>query len=172
MLPSFCGRLLAGGANAGKLEGMAQGGVPAFLGDLAFEALDHAFVDGLDFVAGAADEVMMMVMAILRLDFVAGGAIDPGDALDEFFFFEDRDEAEDGGEVAAARADFLVNIGEGEGDGTGIEQLDDGDAAMGRAQAVLAQPSGGVDRVRMIVPVFAHSYLYHRKPGWARMRLQ
>lgn len=94
---------------------MAQAGVAAFPGDLALEALDDAFVEGLDFMAGAADEIMMVVVAVLGPDFVASGAVDPRDALDEFLVLEDGDEAEDGGEVAAVGVDFFVDVGEGEG---------------------------------------------------------
>ena len=156
---------MAGGADAGELEGVAESGVAAFLGDLAFEALDDAFIDGLDFVAGAADEIVMVMMAVARADFVARGAVDPRDALDEFLFLQDGDEAEDGGEIAAFGVDFLMDIRKGEGDGAGIKQLDDGDAAMCGAQAVFTQPRGGIDRMRVLVVVFGHSYLYHRKWG-------
>ncbi len=104
-----------------------------------------------------------MLMPIACPDFVAGGSIDPRNALDEFLFLKDGDEAENGGEVAALGPHLFVDIGEGEGNLARIEQLNDGDASMGGAQAVLPQPRRGVDGVRM--RVFTHSYLYHKNVG-------
>ena len=136
---------------------MAERGISAFLGDLVLEALNHAILDRLHFVAGAADQVVMMMMAVLRADFVPGRAIDPRDTLDQFFIFENRDEAEDGGEVAAFRAHLFVDVGQGKRNRAGVEQAHNGDAAVCRTQAVLPQPRGGVDGVRC--PMFAHDYL-------------
>ena len=132
--------LLAGGADAGELKGMAETGIAALFGDLVFEALDDAFIEGLDLVAGAADQVVMVMMAVLGANFVACGAVDPRDALHKFLFFQDGDEAKDGGEIAALGADFFVDIGEGEGNGAGVEELHDGDATVCGAQAVFTKP--------------------------------
>ena len=152
-------RLLALGADAGQLQRVAEAGVAPFLGDLVFEALDDAFVDGFDLMAGPADQVVMVVVAIGVADFVTGGAIDPGDALDQFLFLEDGDEAEDGGEITALGADFLVNFGEGEGDGAFLQQTHDGHAPVRGPQPVLSQPRGGIGAVRVRMRVFTHTYL-------------
>ncbi len=138
---------------------MADAGVAPLFGNLVLESLDHAFIDGLDLVAGAADQVMVMMMAITRANFMPGRSVDPGDPLHELFFFEDRNEPEDGGEIAAFRAHLLVDIGQGEGNRAGIEQSNDGNASMGGTQAVFPQPRCGVDGVRS--RMCAHTYLYH-----------
>src|SRR5579859_5580898 len=84
-------RLLTFWTNAGKLKRMAHAGIPALLGDLILKTLDHALVDRLDLMAGAADQVMMVMMPVARLDFMPRRTVDPGDPLDEFLFLENRD---------------------------------------------------------------------------------
>src|SRR5271154_3882246 len=61
LLPRLLRRLLASGADARKLQRMTQAGIAALLRDLVLEALDHAFVDRLHFMARPADQIMMMV---------------------------------------------------------------------------------------------------------------
>jgi hypothetical protein len=142
-------RLLAGRANAGKLQRVADAGVTALLGDLVFKSLDHAFVERLDLVAGAANQVVMVMMSIPRLDFVPRRPVDPGHPLHQRFLFENRNKTKHSGEVAAFLAHLFVNVGQGEGNCAAIEQLHDRDATMGGPQPVLAQPRGGIDGVGM-----------------------
>jgi hypothetical protein len=134
-------RLLAGRANAGKLQRVADAGVTALLGDLVFKSLD--------LVAGASNQVVMVMMSIPRLDFVPRRPVDPGHPLHQLFLFENRNKTKHSGEVAAFLAHLFVNVGQGEGNCAAIEQLHDRDATMGGPQPVLAQPRGGIDGVGM-----------------------
>ena len=139
---------------------MAEAGVAALFRDLVLEAFDHAFVERLDLMALAADQVMMVMMPVPRTDFMPGRPVDPGDPLHEFLFFENGNEPENGGEVAAFRAHLLVNLRQGEGNRAGIEQPDDGDASMGGAQAVLPQPRDRIDGVMVMrFRLCGHGYL-------------
>lgn len=86
-------------------------GITAFLRDLAFESFHDTFIEWFHFVAGPANQVVVMVMSIPRPDFMPGRSIDPGHPLHQFFFFQDRDESENGGEIAALFAHLLVDVG-------------------------------------------------------------
>src|SRR5260221_8574300 len=152
-------RLLARRTDARKLERMAQAGVPALLCDLILKTLDHALVDRFHFMARPADQVVMMMMPVPRPDFVPGRPVDPGDPLHQFLLLENRHEPKNGREVAAFSADLLVNVREGEGNRAGVKEPHDGDASVGGPQAVLPQPRGGVDGVRVRFPLRAHGYL-------------
>jgi len=145
---------------------MTQPRISALLGDLVFKALDHALVDRLDLMTRPADQVMMVMMPVARLDFMPSRPVDPRDALHQFLFLKNRNEPENRGEVAALRAHLFVNIGQGEGNRTRIEQPHNGDPSVGRAQPVLPQPRGGVDGVRFRFR--AHGYLYHTRASSAR----
>ena len=149
LLRCLCGRLLALGADAGELEGMAHPGVAALFGDLVLEAPHDAFFDWFDFMAGAADQVMMMVtVPVARTDFMPGRAVHPRDPLHQLLFLEDGNKPEHGRKVAAFYAHLLVNVGQGQRNGTRVEQSNDGDAPVCRAQAVLPQPHRGGDPMR------------------------
>jgi hypothetical protein len=160
LLSSFAllrGWLLAGGADSRKLQGMADAGVTALLGDLILKSLHDALIDRLNLMAGTADQVVMMMVPIACPDLMPGRAVDPRNPLHEFLFFQNGDKPKNRGEVAAFRAHLLVNVGKGQGNFAGIKKLNDGDPAMSGAQAILPQPSGSVDggRCRM----YPHIYL-------------
>jgi hypothetical protein len=116
-------------------------------------------------VARAADQVMVVMMAVPGLDLVPRRPVDPGDPLHQLPFLENRNEPKHGGKVAAFPGYLFVNVRQGEGNGAGIEQLNNGDAPVGRAQPVLPQPCGAVDhRMRVRFRLRGHKCLYHR-PG-------
>src|ERR1700678_1907919 len=87
-------RVLALGADARKLERVTHRGIAPLLRDPVLEFLHHAILDRLDLVAGAADEIVVMMRAVAAADFVPGRAVDPGHALDQRFLLQQRDEPE------------------------------------------------------------------------------
>jgi hypothetical protein len=56
--------LLACRADAGELKRVAEAGVPALLRNLVFETLDHALVERFDLMAGAADQIVMVMVPV------------------------------------------------------------------------------------------------------------
>jgi len=119
---------------------MTDSGVTPFFGDLVFKLFHHAFLNRFDFMAGAADQVMMMVMPIPRPDFVPRGAINPGHPFHQIFFLENGDEPKNRGKIAICTAHFVVNFRESQGHRSRIQQSDNGQASASGAQSVLPKP--------------------------------
>lgn len=140
---------------------MTEAGITALLRNLVLEAPHDTFVERLDLVAIAADEIM--VVMVIAGNLVSGCSIDPCDALHQSFFLQNGDEAENRGKIAALRLHLFVDIGQGEGNGASVEQAYDGDATTSGAKAVFMQPGGGVNALRC--RFCAHISLYHTIAG-------
>jgi hypothetical protein len=96
------------------------------LGEDGFEIAGEAFLDFDDGGAGAADEVVMMVIGTVGDEFEPGGAVAEIEPLHETHFFEGVHVAVDGGEIAVGLAEGGMDFAVGEWVGVAAEDVEDG----------------------------------------------
>lgn len=117
---------LATGAEAEEFEAMGDVGEAVALGEDAFEFAGEAFLDFDDGGAGAADEVVMVMIRTVGDEFEPGGAVTEIEPLHEPHFFEGVHVAVDGGEIAVGLAEGGMDLAVGEGMGVATEDVEDG----------------------------------------------
>ncbi len=122
---------LATRAEAEELEAMGDVGETVALGEDAFEIAGETFLDLDDGGAGAADEVVMMMVRAVGDEFEPGGAVAEIEPLHEAHFLEGVHVAVDGGEIAVSLAEGGVDLAVGEGMGVAPQDIEDGLAWQG-----------------------------------------